>query len=44
MTSRRSFIQILPLAGALALSTRSAFAADTTIVDPKDPRRRRSVS
>jgi len=37
MTSRRSFIQILPLAGALALSTRSAFAADTTIVDPKDP-------
>ena len=37
MTSRRSFIQILPLAGALALGARSAFAADTAMVDPKDP-------
>ena len=37
MTSRRSFIQILPLAGALALCTRTAFAADPATVDPKDP-------
>ncbi len=36
MTSRRSFIQILPLAGALALCARSALAADVA-VDPKDP-------
>ena len=37
MTSRRSFIQIIPLAGALALCARSALAADTPAVDPKDP-------
>jgi hypothetical protein len=37
MTSRRSFIQILPLAGALALGARGALAADTPAVDPKDP-------
>ena len=37
MTSRRSFIQILPLAGALALCARSASAADAPAVDPKDP-------
>jgi hypothetical protein len=36
MTSRRSFIQIIPLAGALALCARSAGAADTPAVDPKD--------
>lgn len=37
MTSRRSFIQILPLAGALALGARAALAADAPAVDPKDP-------
>lgn len=37
MTSRRSFIQILPLAGALALCAKSALAADPATVDPKDP-------
>ena len=37
MTSRRSFIQILPLAGALALGARSVLAADAAAVDPKDP-------
>jgi hypothetical protein len=36
MTSRRTFIQILPLAGALALCARTAFA-DVPNVDPKDP-------
>jgi len=36
MTSRRSFIQILPLAGALALGARSALA-DAPKLDPKDP-------
>lgn len=36
MTSRRTFIQIIPLAGALALATRGALAADAQ-VDPKDP-------
>ena len=34
MTSRRTFIQIVPLAGAALLAGRPAFAAD---VDPKDP-------
>lgn len=37
MTSRRTFIQILPLAGALALCTQAAVAADAPKVDPKDP-------
>ncbi|MFL6699235.1 MAG: high-potential iron-sulfur protein [Vitreoscilla sp.] len=37
MTSRRTFIQILPLAGALALGTRAALAAAAPQVDPKDP-------
>ena len=36
MTSRRTFIRIVPLAGALALAARGAFAADAQ-VDPKDP-------
>jgi hypothetical protein len=37
MTTRRSFIQILPLAGAMALCANGALAADTAAVDPKDP-------
>jgi High potential iron-sulfur protein len=37
MTSRRKFIQIVPLAGAAMLAGRSAFAADPPLVDPKDP-------
>jgi hypothetical protein len=37
MTSRRSFIQIIPLAGALALCAKAAVAADAPKVDPKDP-------
>ncbi len=37
MTSRRSFIQIIPLAGALALCAKSVVAADLPNVDPKDP-------
>ena len=37
MTTRRAFIQILPVAGAVALCARSAFAADAPKVDPKDP-------
>jgi hypothetical protein len=37
MTTRRSFIQILPLAGALALCAKGAIAADAAAVDPKDP-------
>ncbi len=37
MTSRRTFIRILPLAGALALGTKTALAADAAKVDPKDP-------
>ncbi len=36
MTTRRSFIQIIPLAGALALTARSALA-DAPKVDEKDP-------
>jgi hypothetical protein len=36
MTTRRSFIQIIPLAGALALTARPALA-DAPHVDPKDP-------
>jgi hypothetical protein len=36
MTSRRSFIQILPLAGALALGARPALA-QAPKVDEKDP-------
>jgi len=34
MTTRRSFIQIVPVAGVALLGARLAFAAD---VDPKDP-------
>ena len=37
MTSRRTFIQIIPLAGALALGARVALAADAPKGDPKDP-------
>lgn len=37
MTTRRTFIQIIPLAGALALCARTAVAADLPKVDPKDP-------
>ena len=37
MTTRRAFIQILPLAGAAALCANAAFAADAPKVDPKDP-------
>ncbi len=37
MTTRRSFIQILPLAGALALCAKAAVAADAPKLDPKDP-------
>ena len=36
MTTRRSFIQIIPLAGALALTARSALA-QAPKVDEKDP-------
>ena len=36
MTTRRSFIQIIPLAGALAFGAGAAFA-DATRVDEKDP-------
>ncbi|MEO8137670.1 MAG: high-potential iron-sulfur protein [Betaproteobacteria bacterium] len=36
MTTRRSFIQIIPVAGVAALSARVAFAA-TPELDPKDP-------
>jgi len=36
MTTRRHFIRIVPLAGALALCARSAFA-DAPKVDPTDP-------
>ena len=36
MTTRRSFIQIIPLAGALALVSRSALA-EAPKVDEKDP-------
>ena len=34
MTSRRQFIQIVPVAGGALLASRFAFAAD---LDPKDP-------
>ena len=37
MTTRRSFIQIMPLAGALALCAGAVVAADLPKVDPKDP-------
>jgi len=37
MTSRRSFIQIVPIAGALALCARGALAANDVVVDEKDP-------
>ena len=37
MTSRRTFIRILPLAGTLALGVKTARAADAAKVDPKDP-------
>ena len=37
MTTRRAFIQILPLAGAAALCANAAWAADVPQVDPKDP-------
>jgi hypothetical protein len=36
MTSRRQFIQIVPFAGAALLASRTAFAADPPMVDPKD--------
>jgi hypothetical protein len=36
MTSRRQFIQIVPFAGATLLASRTAFAADPPMVDPKD--------
>jgi len=36
MTSRRSFVQMLPLAGALALAARPA-RADAPKLDEKDP-------
>ena len=36
MTTRRSFIQIIPLAGALAFASRTALA-DAPKVDEKDP-------
>ncbi|MEP6502289.1 MAG: high-potential iron-sulfur protein [Betaproteobacteria bacterium] len=36
MTTRRKFIQIVPLAGALAFATRSALA-DAPKLDEKDP-------
>jgi len=35
-TSRRQFIQIVPIAGAALLASRTAFAADP-MVDEKDP-------
>jgi hypothetical protein len=34
MTSRRSFVQLVPVVGATLLGSRLAFAAE---VDPKDP-------
>jgi hypothetical protein len=37
MTTRRTFIQILPLAGVLALGAKAVLAADAPKVDPKDP-------
>ena len=37
MTSRRTFIQILPLAGALVLGAKAAVAADAAQVAPTDP-------
>ena len=37
MTSRRHFIQILPVASAALLAGRSAFAADLPMLDAKDP-------
>ena len=37
MTTRRAFIQILPLAGAAALCANAAWAAGAPPVDPKDP-------
>ena len=36
MTSRRSFIKILPLAGSFVLFAQSANGADMPMVDPKD--------
>ena len=36
MTSRRNFIQILPVAGAALFAGRSAFAADPPMLDEKD--------
>jgi hypothetical protein len=37
MTSRRSFIKTLPLAGSFVLFAPSASGADMPMVDPKDP-------
>ena len=37
MTSRRHFIQIFPVASVALLAGRGAFAADTPMVDEKDP-------
>ena len=36
MTTRRAFIQILPLAGAAALCANAALAAGAPALDPKD--------
>ena len=37
MTSRRHFIQIVPVAGAALLSSRGAFAQAAPMVNEKDP-------
>ncbi len=37
MTSRRSFIKTLPLAGSFVLLAQSVRGADMPMVDPKDP-------
>ena len=37
MTSRRHFIQILPVASAALLAGRGTFAADLPMLDEKDP-------
>lgn len=37
MTSRRQFIQIVPIASAALLASRGVFAAGLPLVDEKDP-------
>ncbi|HXD04999.1 MAG TPA: high-potential iron-sulfur protein [Burkholderiaceae bacterium] len=37
MTSRRSFVKVLPLAGAALLSARAARAADAPMLSESDP-------